>query len=447
LYIDSPLTICGDIHGQYYDLLKLFDTGGDPSNTRYLFLGDYVDRGNFSVECFILLATYKVLYPNSFWLLRGNHECRHLTEYFTFKEECLFKYDISVYDSIMDVFDALPICAIFNRQFFCVHGGISPHIERVSEIANINRFTEPATSGPMCDLLWADPLEDFTVDSDRFTPNTVRGCSFSFSYSAVCDFLERNKLLSVIRAHEAQDAGYKMHRKIDKTGFPSVITLFSAPNYLGSYGNKGAIMKYDNNVINIRQFNSSPFPYYLPGFMNVFAWSIPFVAEKLGDILSVVGRLVDDEFQEAEEAEQRARFISLKQKVTAVVRITAAFKKVREERQQLVKAGSISPNGLTLPTSLSSSVEAGNLNETITKSLASGFAGVRTIDLPNEARPPESPRRAPSIPSSETLKRHMSRDLIISRKKSNPRMNVVTSEPPPPSLIQSAPVIINEEKV
>jgi len=396
------------------------------------------------VECVILLAVYKVLYPSSLWLLRGNHECRHLTEYFTFKEECCHKYDNSVYDSIMDVFDALPLCAVFNKQFFCVHGGISPHIDRISEIANINRFTEPATSGPMCDLLWSDPLEDFTIDSDKFVPNTVRGCSFSFSYSAACEFLEKNRLLSVIRAHEAQDSGYKMHRKIDKTGFPSVITLFSAPNYLGSYGNKGAIMKYDNNVINIRQFNNSPYPYYLPGFMNVFAWSIPFVAEKLGDLLSVVGKLVDDEFQEAEEAEQKARFISLKQKVTAVVRITQAFKKVREEREQLMKAGSISPKGLTLPTSLTSEPGA-NITETLSKSLASGFAGVRTIDLPNEARPPESPRRAPSIPSSETLKRYMSRDLIISRKKSNPR--IITAEPPIQSLIQSAPVIINEEKV
>jgi len=267
----------------------------------------------------------------------------------------------------------------------------------------------------MCDLLWADPAEDFTIDGgEKFIQNSTRGCSFSFSYSAVVEFLEKNKLLSVIRAHEAQDAGYKMHRKIDKTGFPSVITLFSAPNYLGSYGNKGAIMKYENNVINIRQFNASPYPYCLPGFMNVFAWSIPFVAEKMGDILTAVGKLVDDEFQEAKEEEERARFISLRQKVTAVVRITQAFKQVREEREQLMKAGSISPKGLSLPATLSDSQ---NVSETLSKSLKT-FSGVRTIDLPNEALPPQSPRKQQmAIPSSETLRRHISRDNILKRKK------------------------------
>jgi len=171
-------------------------------------------------------------------MIRGNHECRHLTDYFTFKEECSFKYDMSVYDTVMDTFDALPLCAILNKQFFLVHGGISPHIERITDIANINRFTEPSPQGPMCDLLWADPQEDFNAPSEKFVPNTVRGCSFSFSYQAVVEFLEKNRLLSLVRAHEAQDAGYKMHRKVDKTGFPSVITLFSAPNYLGSYGNR-----------------------------------------------------------------------------------------------------------------------------------------------------------------------------------------------------------------
>ena len=100
------------------------------------------------------------------------------------------------------------------------------------------------------------------------------------SYQAACQFLERNKLLSIIRAHEAQDAGYRMYRKTRTTGFPSVMTLFSAPNYLDVYNNKAAILKYESNVLNIRQFNASPHPYWLPNFMDAFTWSLPFVGEK-----------------------------------------------------------------------------------------------------------------------------------------------------------------------
>jgi len=267
--------------------LKLFDVGGDPKDTRYLFLGDYVDRGNFSIECVILLFAYKIVYPDSFWLLRGNHECRHITQFFSFKVECLHKYDLNTYTSIMDTFDTLPLAAIVNKQFFCTHGGLSPDIVNVEEINDIDRFREPPSRGPMCDLLWADPLEDFDTDtpgpySSQFSHNNVRGCSYYFTYNSTLQFLEKNRLLSVIRAHEAQSVGYRMHRRNEKTGFPTVITLFSAPNYLDVHGNKAAILRYENNVFNIRQFNHSPHPYSLPGFMNVFNWSLPFVAEKNG---------------------------------------------------------------------------------------------------------------------------------------------------------------------
>jgi len=295
LEVDAPVTVCGDVHGQFYDLLKLLEVGGDPASTNYLFLGDYVDRGLFSMECIIMLFCYKLNYPNTFYMLRGNHECRHLTDYFTFREECEYKYTRDIYDSFMDCFDALPLAAIMNKQFFCVHGGLSPELNYIDEIQQIDRFCEPPASGVMCDLLWADPMESFTPEVEsNFEFNIVRGCSHNFSYNQVCDFLDKNGLLSVIRAHEAQDAGYKMHRRNDRTGFPSLITLFSAPNYLDSYENKGALMRYENNVINIRQFNSSPHPYNLPGFMNVFNWSLPFVADKVGELISVILNLVDD---------------------------------------------------------------------------------------------------------------------------------------------------------
>ncbi|XP_061400451.1 serine/threonine-protein phosphatase 2B catalytic subunit 1, partial [Musca vetustissima] len=208
------------------------------------------------------------------------------------------KYSIQIYDACMEAFDCLPLAALLNQQFLCIHGGLSPEIFTLDDIKKLNRFREPPAFGPMCDLLWSDPLEDFgnEKNSDYFTHNSVRGCSYFFSYMACCEFLQKNNLLSVVRAHEAQDAGYRMYRKNQVTGFPSLITIFSAPNYLDVYNNKAAVLKYENNVMNIRQFNCSPHPYWLPNFMDVFTWSLPFVGEKVTDMLvSILNICSDDE--------------------------------------------------------------------------------------------------------------------------------------------------------
>lgn len=343
LSLDSPLTVCGDIHGQYFDLMKLFEVGGSPADTRYLFLGDYVDRGYFSIECLLYMYCLKIWYPTTFFMLRGNHECRHLTEYFTFKLEVIHKYSEEIYEACLESFNCLPLAAIMNKQFLCIHGGISPELNTLDDLRNINRFREPPTHGLMCDLLWADPVEDFGQERTQefFTHNGVRGCSFFFSYHATCSFLEKNNLLSVIRAHEAQDSGYRMYRKTKTTGFPSIITIFSAPNYLDVYNNKAAILKYENNSMNIRQFNCTPHPYWLPNFMDVFTWSLPFVCEKITDMLLAILAVCSKEELEESQAhplpmgmdDKEDKKMVVLNKIRAVGRMAKMFSNLRKENE------------------------------------------------------------------------------------------------------------------
>ncbi|SGZ00062.1 BQ5605_C034g11323 [Microbotryum silenes-dioicae] len=406
LEVDAPITVCGDIHGQYYDLMKLFEVGGNPAETRYLFLGDYVDRGYFSIECVLYLWALKIWYPKTLFLLRGNHECRHLTDYFTFKLECKHKYSETVYNACMESFCTLPLAAVMNKQFLCIHGGLSPELNTLDDLRTVNRFREPPTHGLMCDLLWADPLEEFgnEKNSDGFVHNHVRGCSYFFTYTAACQFLERNGLLAIIRAHEAQDAGYRMYRKTKTTGFPSVMTIFSAPNYLDVYNNKAAVLKYENNVMNIRQFNCTPHPYWLPNFMDVFTWSLPFVGEKITDMLiAMLGicskeeldeedEMEEDQIEEGEEGENgeelteeeaAMRRQQIKNKILAVGKMSRLFSVLREESESVSELKNVSGVSGVLPSDALAN-GADGIKDSITN-----FIDARKSDIDNEHLPPD----------------------------------------------------------
>jgi diadenosine tetraphosphatase ApaH/serine/threonine PP2A family protein phosphatase len=271
LELKPPIIIVGDIHGQFFDLLNMMQKAGLPGQKKtgktssFVFLGDYVDRGDFSCEVLLYLLSLKGEYPDQIYLLRGNHECRTVSSYFGFKEEAEVKYGLTVFNKCMSVFQAMPMAALIETQagrFLCCHGGISPNITSLAQFAEYDRFIEPGMNGFLCDLLWSDPIKDAHEDgsdmslgdflSIDYLPNPARGCSYRYGFKALVSFLAVNKLVALVRAHEVMQAGFKYHFQ-DITGgakaktahnvMPPVITVFSAPNYCNKYGNKGAFLR------------------------------------------------------------------------------------------------------------------------------------------------------------------------------------------------------------
>jgi len=381
LRLRAPLTICGDIHGQFYDLINILDQLGAPGGSQHqadaqwsrmsdsptspvppespkvadgeskaedveevsarniLFLGDYVDRGYFSTEVLLYLLAMKLKYPDNVHLLRGNHETRMMTEYMTFKAELLYKYKSEeLYEACIELFDALPLAALITGSdvgdCLAVHGGIGPDLYLVSQIEHLDRFCEPPMSGVMADILWSDPLEppnfrsrssfadgegdgvvieeDSDDDSDdgsdevgeggyddpllkkriaewqqvTYVSNTIRKTSFQFGYSAIAPFLKRNRLACVIRAHQVVGEGAKEHFFMAQQEFPLVVTVFTAPNYCDMYGNKGAVLKILDDDFEYHQFDAVSHPFYLPNFVDVLGFSVPYIMESLVSILA-----------------------------------------------------------------------------------------------------------------------------------------------------------------
>ncbi|KAJ4891995.1 Serine/threonine-protein phosphatase PP1 isozyme 4 [Raphanus sativus] len=203
LELEAPIKICGDIHGQYSDLLRLFEYGGFPPSANYLFLGDYVDRGKQSLETICLLLAYKIKYPGNFFLLRGNHECASINRIYGFYDECKRRFNVRVWKVFTDCFNCLPVAALIDDKILCMHGGLSPELDHLDEIRSLPRPTMIPDTGLLCDLLWSDPGKDV-----KGWGMNDRGVSYTFGADKVSEFLEKHDLDLVCRAHQVSVFGH-----------------------------------------------------------------------------------------------------------------------------------------------------------------------------------------------------------------------------------------------
>eukprot|EP01101_Sappina_pedata_P010033 TRINITY_DN621_c0_g1_i1.p1 TRINITY_DN621_c0_g1~~TRINITY_DN621_c0_g1_i1.p1 ORF type:complete len:685 (-),score=246.37 TRINITY_DN621_c0_g1_i1:94-2148(-) len=406
LELEAPITVVGDIHGQYYDLVNLIDQSGDPENTQYLFLGDYVDRGSYGMEVTLLLMAYKIKHPYTFFMLRGNHESRLLTSHFNFRLEAFTKYSGEVYSVVMNTFDCLPVAALVtNKQgtFFCVHGGLSPDIVQLEDIYDFDRFVEPPEGGPLCDLLWSDPIEDCTAnglsDEDMeewfdidYVPNPTRGCGYIYGYAAVASFLESNNLLCVIRAHEVQKEGYNCHyfwkRDLE---LPLTITVFSAPNYCDMYGNQAGFIKFEEDEFEFGQIDWVDHPYTLPNFMNAVTYSLPFAIEAFVKMSAhILESLKEEDEAEEELLTGLETDEEMRAKVEAYGKIRVLIQKIRLHSNE-IRQGKLS------------------LGEEVVK-----FENAIKIDRVDEMKRPNVSAKAGDAPATEAPKEE---EVVVMRKR------------------------------
>ncbi|KAK4788901.1 hypothetical protein SAY86_020220 [Trapa natans] len=262
------LTVCGDVHGQFYDLLNIFELNGFPSEDNpYLFNGDFVDRGSFSVEVILTLFALKCMCPSAIYLARGNHESKSMNKIYGFEGEVQSKLSETFVELFAEVFCCLPLAHVINAKVFVVHGGLfSVDGVKLSDISSIDRFCEPPEEGLMCELLWSDPQP-----SPGRGPSK-RGVGLSFGGDVTKRFLQENNLDLVVRSHEVKDEGYE----IEHDG--KLITVFSAPNYCDQMGNKGAFIQFKAPDMkpNIVTFSAVPHPdikpmAYANNFLRMFS--------------------------------------------------------------------------------------------------------------------------------------------------------------------------------
>ncbi|KAL3753253.1 serine/threonine-protein phosphatase PP1 isoform X2 [Eucalyptus grandis] len=197
LELEAPINICGDIHGQYPDLLRIFESGGFPPDSNYLFLGDYVDRGKQSIETICLLLAYKIKFPENFFLLRGNHECASINRIYGFYDECKRRFSVRLWKIFTDCFNCLPVAAVIDDKIICMHGGLSPELVNLDQIRVLERPMDVPDQGLLCDLLWADPDREIKGWGEN-----DRGVSYTFGADKVAEFLRKHDLDLICRAHQ-----------------------------------------------------------------------------------------------------------------------------------------------------------------------------------------------------------------------------------------------------
>ncbi|CAP29442.3 Protein CBG09902 [Caenorhabditis briggsae] len=242
LELEAPVKICGDVHGQYSDVLRLFDRGGFPPLVNYLFLGDYVDRGPQSLEVVCLFLAYKVKFPGNFFMLRGNHECGSINRVYGFLDEVCRKYGPKVgaglWNTFQYTFSCMPMTALVSGKILCMHGGISCKMKNLNQLRKIARPQLEVPNPSMeIDILWSDP--DTTIDG---FDDSTRGVGQVFGEAALKSVMSNLGVELVARAHQVVQDGYEFFCK------KRLVTIFSAPHYCGEFDNAAAMMNVDKNL-------------------------------------------------------------------------------------------------------------------------------------------------------------------------------------------------------
>ncbi|CAA6668663.1 unnamed protein product [Spirodela intermedia] len=224
LELEAPINVCGDIHGQYSDLLRFFDRGGFPPAG--------------SVETMCLLLAYKIRYPDSFFLLRGNHDCESMARMWGFRDECKARFNARLWRLFVACFDCLPAAAIIGGKVICLHGGLSPVLTDLDQIRAMARPADVPLAGLLCDILWSDPSKEVPRWGLK-----VRGFSYIFGAEVVSEFLHRNGLALLCRSHQVVKDGHEL------VAHGQLVTIFSAPSYRDQFDSAAAIMSIDENLM------------------------------------------------------------------------------------------------------------------------------------------------------------------------------------------------------